>query len=73
MLLFSFGHSGEASRWRVCYQRGRPRLVYINFRRVKTRPVIPILKEEQDGTGRMTGAGEDAHTQSDTSVFMEKI
>ena len=29
--------SGEASRWRVCYQRGLPRLVYIcvyNFARI---------------------------------------
>ena len=24
----SIGHSGGASRWRVCYQRGLPRLVY---------------------------------------------
>ena len=26
-LLLFFGQSGEASRWRVCYQRGLPRLV----------------------------------------------
>ena len=25
---FSYGQSGEASRWRVCYQRGLPRLVF---------------------------------------------
>ena len=25
---YFFGQSGEASRWRVCYQRGLPRLVY---------------------------------------------
>ena len=25
--LFFFGQSGEAYRWRVCYQRGLPRLV----------------------------------------------
>ena len=25
--LFFFGQSGEAYRWRVCYQRGQPRLV----------------------------------------------
>ena len=24
------GQSGEASRWRVCYQRGLPRLVYLH-------------------------------------------
>ena len=26
-LIFSMGQSGEASRWRVCYQQGLPRLV----------------------------------------------
>ena len=26
--IFPNGQSGEASRWRVCYQRGLPRLVY---------------------------------------------
>ena len=25
---FFFGQSGEAYQWRVCYQRGLPRLVY---------------------------------------------
>ena len=25
---FFFGQSGEAYRWRVCYQRGLPRLVF---------------------------------------------
>ena len=25
---FFFGQGGEAYRWRVCYQRGLPRLVY---------------------------------------------
>ena len=25
--IFPIGQSGEASRWRVCYQRGLPRLV----------------------------------------------
>ena len=25
---FFFGQSGEAYRWRVCYRRGLPRLVY---------------------------------------------
>ena len=29
ILLFFFLQSGEASRWRVCYQRGLPRLVFI--------------------------------------------
>ena len=28
---FFVWQSGEASRWRVCYQRGLPRLVYITF------------------------------------------
>ena len=28
MVLHSGGQSGGASWWRVCYQRGRPRLVY---------------------------------------------
>ena len=28
--LFFFGQSGEAYWWRVCYQRGLPRLVYEN-------------------------------------------
>ena len=27
--LFFCGQSGDASRWRVCYQRGLPRLVYV--------------------------------------------
>ena len=26
--IFFFGQSGEAYRWRVCYQRGLPRLVF---------------------------------------------
>ena len=26
---FFFGQSGEAYRWRVCYQRGLPRLVFM--------------------------------------------
>ena len=26
--IFPIGQSGEASRWRVCYQRGLPRLVF---------------------------------------------
>ena len=26
--LFLFGQFGEAYRWRVCYQRGLPRLVF---------------------------------------------
>ena len=26
-----FGQSGGASRWRVCYQRGLPRLVFLTF------------------------------------------
>ena len=29
--IFPFRQSGEASRWRVCYQQGLPRLVCINF------------------------------------------
>ena len=29
--IFPIGQSGEASRWRVCYQRGLPRLVFINI------------------------------------------
>ena len=28
--IFSIGQSGEASRWRVCYQQGLPRLVLAN-------------------------------------------
>ena len=28
-LIFPTGQSGEDSRWRVCYQRGLPRLVFI--------------------------------------------
>ena len=28
-LIFFFGQSGEAYRWRVCYQRGLPHLVII--------------------------------------------
>ena len=27
-LIFPIGQSSEASRWRVCYQRGLPRLVF---------------------------------------------
>ena len=27
--IFPIGQSGEASRWRVCYQRGVPRLVTV--------------------------------------------
>ena len=27
-IYFFFGRSGEAYRWRVCYQRGLPRLVF---------------------------------------------
>ena len=27
-IIFPIGQSGEASRWRVCYQRGLPRLVF---------------------------------------------
>ena len=26
--IYPMGQSGEASRWRVCYQRGLPRLVF---------------------------------------------
>ena len=29
--IFPIGQSGEASRWRVCYQRGLPRLVFKGF------------------------------------------
>ena len=29
--IFPIGQSGEASRWRVCYQRGLPRLVFIRL------------------------------------------
>ena len=29
--LFFFGQSGEAYRWRVCYQRGLPRLVLVSI------------------------------------------
>ena len=28
IIIFFFGQFGEAYRWRVCYQRGLPRLVY---------------------------------------------
>ena len=31
----NIGQSGGASRWRVCYQRGLPRLVYIGLERKK--------------------------------------
>ena len=27
-VIFFFGQSGEAYQWRVCYQRGLPRLIY---------------------------------------------
>ena len=30
-LIFPNGQSGETSRWRVCYQRGLPCLVYQDF------------------------------------------
>ena len=33
--IFPIGKSGEASRWRVCYQRGLPRLVCIRIDRHK--------------------------------------
>ena len=29
IIIFVFGQSGEAYRWRVCYQRGLPRLVLL--------------------------------------------
>ena len=29
--IFPIGQSGEASRWRVCYQRGLPRLVFYHI------------------------------------------
>ena len=29
-LIFPLGQSGEAKRWRVCYQRGLSRLVFTN-------------------------------------------
>ena len=29
--IFPIGQSGEASRWRVCYQRGLPRLVFVGL------------------------------------------
>ena len=29
--LFPIGQSGEASRWRVCYQQGLPRLVFYQY------------------------------------------
>ena len=32
LFLLLFGQSGEAYRWRVCYQRGLPRLVFFLFR-----------------------------------------
>ena len=35
-LFFFFGQSGEVYRWRVCYQRGLPRLVFIIARYLKT-------------------------------------
>ena len=28
--IFFYGQCGEASRWRVCYQRGLPRLVWFD-------------------------------------------
>ena len=30
LLIFFFFNIGEASRWRVCYQQGLPRLVFLN-------------------------------------------
>ena len=29
--IFPIGQSGEASRWKVCYQRGLPRLVCVEL------------------------------------------
>ena len=31
LFIYFFGQSGEASRWRVCYQRGLPRLFILSF------------------------------------------
>ena len=43
--IFPIGQSGEASRWKVCYQRGLPRHVFIhNLRSVK---VVTVLKCHQ--------------------------
>ena len=32
--IVSIGQSGEASRWRVCYQRGLPRLVFLHIQKI---------------------------------------
>ena len=40
-LLIFFGQSGESSRWRVCYQRGLPRLVSISP--VMVRPSFSVI------------------------------
>ena len=47
---FFFGQSGGASRWRVCYQGGLPRLVYceglvITEVTISTLSSLSILKE----------------------------
>ena len=45
-----FGQSGEAYRWRVCYQQGLPRLVY-NIKGISFYVLfwtIPILKSAQN-------------------------
>ena len=34
--IFFFGQSGEASRWRVCYKRGLPRLVFLTVLTIGT-------------------------------------
>ena len=39
-LFFSFLQAGEASQWRVCYQRGLPRLVFI--------PILLVRQLEYD-------------------------
>ena len=49
-LLLFFRQSVEASRWRVCYQRGLPRLVYYAKRRQKKL----IQQKAQNFLGRNT-------------------
>ena len=41
-----FGPNGEACWWRVCYQRGLPRLVYYKMTFIKTCLVVELDEVE---------------------------
>ena len=47
-LLLFFGQSGEAYRWRVCYQRGLPRLVSTTLGLQIFSEALPLLKTKAD-------------------------